>query len=293
MKYAIKYYQECRALPNADEIIIKYYERSIKLLDFIQTLSENQRLIIDITQLKNKEENLEIFKPISEKYSNFTIMTSLLEEDYKIWFDNKINFFFKEGAETFEQVQGMIRAGVSDIYIINELGFKIADIAPICHRNNIKIRVFPNIAQAGTNFPIENLKKFFIRPEDVELYEPYIDIFEFYGPLNRQPILREIYEDRHWPDDLSILILGFDSSLDSRTIAPQFGEYRLNCGKKCILDKCNLCTKIATFAYTLTKGGLEITQKEEEEKEDGNSRVNKEDLQNASASSERLVETLP
>ena len=105
MKYAIKYYQECRALPNADEIIIKYYERSIRLLDFIQTLSENQRLIIDITQLKNKEENLEIFKPISEKYSNFTIMTSLLEEDYKIWFDNKINFFFKEGAETFEQVQ--------------------------------------------------------------------------------------------------------------------------------------------------------------------------------------------
>ena len=152
MKYAIKDYQECRALPNADERIIKYYERSARLLDFIQTLSENQRLIIDITQLKNKEENLEIFKPISEKYSNFTIMTSLLEEDYKIWFDNKINFFFKEGAETFEQVQGMIRAGVSDIYIINELGFKIADIAPICHRNNIKIRVFPNIAQAGTNF---------------------------------------------------------------------------------------------------------------------------------------------
>ena len=45
MKYAIKYYQECRALPDADEIIIKYYERSVRLLDFIQTLSENQRLI--------------------------------------------------------------------------------------------------------------------------------------------------------------------------------------------------------------------------------------------------------
>ena len=82
--------------------------------------------------------------------------------------------------------------------------------------------------------------------------------------------------------------------MDSRTIAPQFGEYRLNCGKRCVLDKCNLCTKIANFAYTLTKEGLEIISKEEKEaKEDGNSRINKEDLQNASASSERLVETLP
>ena len=181
-----------------------------------------------------------------------------------------------------------IDCGVSDIYIANELGFYLGDIAPYIHEKNVIIRAFPNVAQSIIEkTPV--ISKFFIRPDDVYLYEDLIDVFEFFGSLNRQSVLMEIYKEETWSDILDLIIIGLNLDLDNRLFNPYFGEARVNCRKRCTFGKCNICKRSFTLGETLRD---QLVEEYMEAKEDGNSRVNKEDLQNASASSERLVETL-
>ena len=66
-------------------------------------------------------------------------------------------------------------------------------MAAAAHVKNIQIRVFPNVAQSRSEIPA--IKQFFIRPEDLNAYEPYVDIYEFYrvnSSINTD-VLYEIY----------------------------------------------------------------------------------------------------
>ena len=100
----------------------------------------------------------------------------------------------------------------------------------------------------------------------------------------------EIYKEETWSDILDLIIIGLNLDLDNRLFNPYFGEPRVNCRKRCTFGKCNICKRSFTLGETLRD---QLVEEYMEAKENGNSRINKEDLQNASASSERLIETLP
>lgn len=74
-------------------------------------------------------------------------------------------------------MQGLLKYHPTDMYICEELGFSLLKISKILHDNNVKVRVFPNICQSS--FPeTESIKTFFIRPEDIIFYAPFVDVFE-------------------------------------------------------------------------------------------------------------------
>lgn len=293
MKYAIRYYEGCRALNDADEIIIKYTKKTSKLLDYIkEDIKENQRLIIDITLYEGnfiEDGNLPIIDVAKTLHPSLAILTSNKDEYIEKYKERNIPFFFIDRVDSLDVMNYFIDCGVSDIYIANELGFYLGDIAPYIHEKNVIIRVFPNVAQSIIEeTPV--ISKFFIRPDDIYLYEDLIDIFEFFGSLNRQSVLMEIYKEETWSDILDLIIIGLNLDLDNRLFNPYFGEARINCRKRCTFGKCNICKRSFTLGETLRD---QLVEEYMEEKEDGNSRVNKEDLQNASTPSEGLVETLP
>lgn len=293
MKYAIRYYEDCRALKDADEIIIKYTKKTSKLLDYIkEDIKENQRLIIDITLYEGnfiEDGNLSIIDVAKTLHPFLAILTSNKDEYIEKYKEKNIPFFFIDRVDSLDVMNYFIDCGVSDIYIVNELGFYLGDIAPYIHEKNVIIRVFPNVAQSIIEeTPV--ISKFFIRPDDIYLYEDLIDVFEFFGSLNRQSVLMEIYKEETWSDILDLIIIGLNLDLDNRLFNPYFGEARVNCRKRCTFGKCNICKRSFTLGETLRD---QLVEEYMEEKEDGNSRVNKEDLQNASTSSEELVETLP
>lgn len=163
--------------------------------------------------------------------------------------DMGIDFFLDTKIDTLDKLLGVVNLGVSDVYICNELGFMLKDVSAFCHYRQIKVRVYPNVAQSSTDLEIEPFKKFFIRPEDLHLYEDYVDIIEFYcKELDKQMTLYEIYhKDKSWNDDLSIIILGLDKNLINSSIPPIFGEVRLNCKKSCGLNRCDICGKTLSF----------------------------------------------
>ena len=124
----------------------------------------------------------------------------------------------------------------------------------------IKIRVYPNVAQNngyGLSTVIPDIKKFFIRPEDVEIYEKYVDIFEIWGAPEKTSVLYEIYKQQQWLGSLKDIITGFVEDVPNTGFMKQFALCRLNCGKKCFKGiKCNMCNLMKNISKEMTEDGF-------------------------------------
>jgi tetratricopeptide (TPR) repeat protein len=81
----------------------------------------------------------------------------------------KLPWFSGLFAHTWDQLHYLISLGVSDIYVVEDLCFELPAVAKECHKHNIRVRVIPNVAQSSINASAP-LKKFFIRPEDIDIY---------------------------------------------------------------------------------------------------------------------------
>ena len=197
----------------------------------------------------------ETFEKIKEKYS-------------------EARFYFQIGCATWDTLIGFLNLKVTDVFIVEGMGFELDKIAPIVHESGAKIRVFPNIAQSSWS-NISDLQKFWIRPEDTELYEDYIDIYEFaYDRYDQQKIYYDIYfNDKKWFGDLKEIIFGLENSLDSTCILPRFAEKRIRCGRACMKGgSCQMCKVIVELAKTLEEKDLmvEISKENKEGEEENN-----------------------
>lgn len=267
MNYCIQYHKSFRYLDKINEIIITYKDKEITVVDFLKTIDENIRVILDISQTKvDIDSNLQCFLAARGVHKNLAIKISLDNKDAAMdLYEHNIPFFFDTLVDNWDTVISFIKYNVSDIYIVNELGFELKDIAELCHNNKVKVRVFPNVAQTSSKINnIDTIKSFFIRPEDIELYEPYVDVCEFFGPLDRQSVLYDIYTDKRWHGNLEQLIIGLKTSINNKNIIPAFGEKRVNCKKKCYQNNCALCDKILLFVNQLDKANLELVIKNED-----------------------------
>ena len=261
MKFAIKFYQGCRTLQKADEIIIRYNEKSASLIDFIQKWGEHQRIIVDITELETPiEECLAIFEGARKLHKEFAVLLSY-NQDYVELAEMNIPFFFIEGASCLDDLANQIQLGVSDVYIINELGFNLEKISKLFHKNNVQVRVYPNVAQSGSKLNMNTFQQFYIRPDAVQLYEEFVDVFEFFGPLDKQPVLYDIYYDERWLGNLNEVILGLNKIVNNQTIMPYFDTPRIRCNKRCNFGKCDICGAVENLGKALEEKGIGLTRK--------------------------------
>lgn len=260
MKYCIKYninYKEDELKPF-DEIIINYNQKHDLMIQYIKD-HPTHRIIIYCNELRYILKLLKIHQ--QEPNLTFTIAMP-----YRDWHTvaaqeatkEKIPFFFDLFAYSFDILQGLVALDVSDIYIGADLGFELDKVKAIA--KNIQLRCYPDLGQS-TFDDIPNLKKFFIRPEDVLYYEPYIDTFEMIAnPIAK----RKIYAiNKKWYGKLNEIIESFDEKeeMDSRYIISSFGENRTTCGKRCMKNgKCHICESVMILADTLDKNNLIITK---------------------------------
>lgn len=278
MKYCINYSNKSHIIDKVDEILIRYDKNKILEL-FTQFIPAhlNQRVIVQLIEENNIDiivnnlkkiisiynENKDIKFDIQLPFYNQKFMEELKDTDLK--------YFFKAAANSWDKFTGLMSQNVSDIYITDELAFELDKVAEIAHKNNIKVRIYPNIAQSRWD-KISDILKFFIRPEDIEMYEPYVDVCEFYGDKAQQiDTYYKIYqEDKKWFGDLQEIIIGLDSKIDSRYIIPRFAEKRIKCGKDCLKGgKCEMCKRILDLSEQLENAHL-IVQIDKEKEEDKN-----------------------
>jgi hypothetical protein len=169
-------------------------------------------------------------------------------------------YFFGFLITTFDQLNYIIDLGAKAVYLTEDICFELSSAKCLCEKHKVQIRAFPNVAQSSLK-SAPALTKFFIRPEDVKYYEDVIDIFEFWGPLDRQFVLYKIYNKGLWFGDLKELILGLDIDFDSRRILPNFAELRKDCGRKCMKGKsCRICNSIFNISKLLEERHFIIRQ---------------------------------
>ena len=277
MKYCINYSNKSHIIDKVDEILIRYDKNKILEL-FTQFIPAhlNQRVIVQLIEEDNIDTIVNNLKKIISIYNeNKDIKFDIQLPFYNQKFieelkDTNLKYFFKAAANSWDKFTGLISQNVSDIYITDELAFELDKVAEIAHKNNIKVRIYPNIAQSRWD-KLSDILKFFIRPEDIEMYEPYVDVCEFYGDKAQQiDTYYKIYqEDKKWFGDLQEIIIGLDSKIDSRYIIPRFAEKRIKCGKDCLKGgKCEMCKRILDLSEQLENAHLIVQIDKEKEERD-------------------------
>lgn len=276
MNYCFHYNKNNPHLSKATEWIFSYKEDNPNLIMKMRELKEEgttQRIILDLTEFSG-EPNWDILSASVREYPNSAILITKAQITFvpRMRVEN-IKWFLLNGCYTWDMLNECIKFGVSDVYITNELGFDIKNVKSFCDRNNVKVRVYPNIAQTSAILlTLGTYESFYIRPEDVDLYENYVDIFEFFLNEEKERVLYEIYEDRGWRGDIDQLILNLVHVNGARNnyIPTIFGYSRLDCRKRCIYGDCQICMNCLAASKAIKERRVEeINKIREEEQKDG------------------------
>ena len=253
--FCLDYYPHSTYLKDADQLKIKYRPTDSTLVDFLKEYS-NKSIVIDVSD-NFDEIDAQLFKSLRADYKNFKLIIRYENEAHiKLVKQYKLPFFFMNFATTIDQLYGFKSYNPTDIYVCEELGFFIDKVAEILHKDNIKVRVFPNICQSS--FPeTPSIQTFFIRPDDIPAYEDYVDVFELVSDRERQAVIFKVYKQHKWFGEVGEIIPTFKGHLDSRYLLNDFGVFRSKCGRRCMYKpgSCNICTRMIELGDTIKNKG--------------------------------------
>lgn len=267
MKFCVPYYSQFRYFDVIDEIILKYSEHNDNIIEFVVNhYKEQQRVIVDITEkLTEIKDIIPILKKLQQEHKNMVVKTSV--KVYDELREAALPYFFMEFCKTDDQLYAYIKREVTDVYIVENLAFNIKEIGEYCHRKNVNVRIIPNMTQyaAGQKDLIPAPCRFFVRPEDIDVYEPYVDVFEFIAPNDRLSVLFKVYKSKQWLGDLDKLIIGLGEEFLNNGLIPNFGIERTKCKHRCMREQCFLCIDMQRVAKQFDNSGVEIKRKRDKE----------------------------
>ena len=261
--FCLNYYPSQKYLEDAEEFKIKYHPADRTLEDFLEKY-KNKSIVIDVSDAF-EETDVKLFEALHEKYSNFKLIINFDNKEHlKRVQEKEIPFFFSNIVTTIDQLHGLLIYHPTDMYICEELGFFLHKISLILHENNIKVRVFPNICQSSfADTP--SIKTFFIRPEDINIYAAFVDVFELISDEDRQEVIFKVYKQGKWFGEIGELIPTFKGKLDSKYIIGSFGLVRSKCEKRCLYKpgSCNICDRFLELADTLKENKIVVEKTRE------------------------------
>lgn len=271
MKYSANYTKEL-SLSGFDEVKVIYDDHSIEqILSFAES-RPNQRIILVIKDVDNfvSKQGYKKLNTIYQTYPELNISAQIGAAQvfntklFDTWNYTPLEMphFFGCHITNFEELRAITSCYVvSDIIISEGICFSLDKVKKICDEHQITIRAYANVAQAGVS-TIDPILKFFMRPEDVVIYENYIDVIEFWGPEDRQETLLQIYKSGKWYNDLNPLIISLDMSIDSRKILPMWASWRAKCSRLCIQgSSCRMCWQELEIHDTMKEKGFLIADK--------------------------------
>ena len=265
MNFAIPFMRNFKYL-NEDIQLNINYKPEIKELDNFIGEYKNHRVNLIIKDF-NSAIDLDIIKTLVEKYQDSEIIVCLpiytvdLEE---IFNENNIKHYYNELVTSWDKFQGFLSLNVTDIFVAEEILFSAETLSFNAKQHNKKLRAFCNVCQSSWD-KTPSIKTFFVRPEDLFLYNDIIDTFEFYVDEKDYVKMNTLYEiytkNKKWYGKLSEIIVGYEGKEDSRFIIPNFGNKRLNCGKKCmygIKPSCHICDRVQELEQLLKKEKIAV-----------------------------------
>ena len=241
MKYCLSARQTKEILKQADEILVEAKDYRV-IPDYFYNYPDTI-IILDLPKEQN-EVSKDTLLTYSKASNNFIVRLNNLD-DLKWYKENGIKFYYRYPVSTFYDVQGLIYLGAEYIAIMAPLTFQMDKLKTL----NVKFRMVPNVAY-DAYIPRKNgIHGQWVRPEDLEYYEN-IAVFEFEdADLQKEKTLFDIYKNKKkWNGNLNLLITNLNHNVDNRSILPETGKMRSNCGQRCQTSgNCHFCDLSLTF----------------------------------------------
>lgn len=224
MKFCLSNRQSKEYLTKADQIKVQFRDR--------KSIPD---LILDYP---GKEIILE--NPHSEEldWNELQTWRMLAKDDFVLCLSDPVQLieairlgfkaYFGWTISDYEVLNTVLEMGVCYVRVSGPLFFDLDHV-------NGNIRVTANIAFEDGLVRKDGVIGTYIRPEDVELYDEYIDVIEFGDcDLKKEQALYRIYaEQKEWPGDLGMIITGLNHTGVNRMIHPDFAKRRISCRQRC------------------------------------------------------------
>ena len=276
MKYCVQYRNDLTCLDKVDEIRIKHFPKAS--IDSYKALFDQYpkaKFVIQINpETQDIDKTINFFSILQQDIDIHNKFCLAIEDKFAYLeelhgysslqaMEQNLPYFSLTPVSDWETLIYFISLGVSEVYIVNNFGFELKEIYEYLHTSPnppVKIRCFPNIAQSLWNYA--DITSFFIRPEDVSIYEPYIDTLEIFdSPAasvagTRIDTTFEIYKEGKWEGRLSDLILYYKPTAATQDIYNHllpsfFGYRRLQCRRECQhRGRCSSCKNACIIAKT-------------------------------------------
>lgn len=245
MKYCLSSRQSAEYLKKADEIKVKYRDRDI-IYDFSQkypTATIILEMPFDNTGVNWAE--IEKFNCVTE---NRLILCLANLHDIPRCQQLNVKYYYGFPVGSFYELNGLKKMGVCYFKLAPPAFFKMEKVKKL----GIPVRVIPNLAYDAYIAQENGIYGQWIRPEDLDLYDPYVETVEFEDcDLDKERALYRIYkEDKAWPGEIGMLITNFNYPGLNRLIPPiELAQTRLNCGHRCQEGSiCRLCKNYIDLA---------------------------------------------
>lgn len=242
MFYSVDY--KSKRLEQADEIRCPVNQLGL-IYDFIKEHPDKRYNVIlnkwaEDDQIEKVKEQIEYIKAAGADYTiccNTLIEAQvLINEGYNAYHNIPITDW--EMFDTY-----LYQRNFSDVWIDGPLGFQIDELKSITGYGGV-IRAIPNQ-------PLNGIKGFYIRPEDIYLYENGITMIELSNDIEF-----DIYKRGVFNQDINLIIHGFPDSLNNSMISEEFGKHRLNCGQWCMVPSrhCHYCD----IEFNIVKNSIKL-----------------------------------
>lgn len=245
---------------NSIEIKIRYADQFAALERFVR-LYPKHRIILEVCHfqeffneihftnfknwyLQNNPNIIVTFNPVN--ISKGCVFTETFARHI-----DPVPFYFNDIITSEKVLETYLQSGAKEVIIGGDLGFNLFSVKRKCEERGIRVRVIANLALHGEteDRTTRSFTKFFIRPEEIEFYQDYVDSIEFYCPQSSQEKLYNFYSKGKYVGDLVYLIHGLVESIPNRALPYQWTVMRAICNRKCQFGKkCKLCDSFIKVA---------------------------------------------
>ena len=238
MKYCLRSRLAPRYLRLADEIKVDYRDRR-SIPDVYHTYGKPIILFPPSVDEAYDWEEIRRYALFLLCENNFILNVNFIGAAHEAKRQG-IKFMINTEATSYWDLKGLEELGVEYAYVGIPLFFNLEPSLDM----DIKLRTIPTVAY-NHNLPHpDGVCGQWIRPEDVEWYEGYIEVFEFeHCEVAREQALYRTYaENKKWNTRLDILVEDLGSPAVNRLILPEVVQTRLICRQRCQAGgNCHLC----------------------------------------------------
>lgn len=245
MKYSLSSRQPAEYLAQADEIKIAYRDRNF-ILDAIElypaaVLNLRLRGSIDTTYDWDEIQRF-------DKLANGKLVVSCnYLPDVQEAKGLGLKTAWTEPVRSYRELHALARLGVEYVLLDAPLFFDLSYVSTL----GVPLRVCANVASYDWLQFDNNAVGPWLRPEDQELYAPYIDTIEFaLISLEQERALFRVYKNEgEWPGRIQTIIPALQTEAINRLILPETALCRLNCRQQCQRGgACKVCYRALEIA---------------------------------------------